>query len=158
MTRPKPLTSWQEANLSSTLPRHIRRNIQGDDNGCWLWTRSKSRDGYGWASLDDKTWQAHRLIYVLLRGNPPDGLVLDHLCRVRHCVNPEHLEPVTPRENLKRGETPTGATECPKGHPLTQIKWQRRCLICRDAYVEGRREYMRRYARDYRARKREQAS
>lgn len=157
MSKPKPLTPWQEQNTPSELPRHIRRNIESGDNGCWLWTRSRSRDGYGWASLNDKTWQAHRLVYVLLRGNPPTGLVLDHLCRVRHCVNPDHLEPVTPRENLVRGETPAGATHCAKGHPLSPWYKQRRCIRCNAEYEASRREAKRLYARAYRAQQKEKA-
>lgn len=155
MTKPKPLTNWQEQNTPATLPRHIRRNITAGDNGCWLWTRSRSKDGYGWASLDDKTWQAHRLVYVLLRGNPPADLVLDHLCRIRHCVNPDHLQPVTPRENLVRGETPAGATHCDKGHPLSPWYNQRRCIPCNTEYEESRREAKRLYARAYRTKQKE---
>ncbi|MET9055269.1 HNH endonuclease signature motif containing protein [Streptomyces bacillaris] len=156
MSKPKPLTEWQQQNTPPEVPRHIRRNIAPGDNGCWLWTRSKSRDGYGWASLNDRTYQAHRLLYVLVKGQPPEGLVLDHLCRIRHCVNPDHLEPVTPRQNLERGVTTTSATHCKQGHPLSPFRGQRRCLICHAAYVEGRREHMRQYARAYRARKKEQ--
>lgn len=157
MTKPKPLTAWQEQNTPSTLPQHIRRNIVAGENNCWLWTRSLSKDGYGWASLDNRTWQAHRLVYVLLRGTPPSHLVLDHLCRVRHCVNPEHLEPVTPRQNLERGETTTSATTCAKGHPLVHVGKQRRCITCRAAYNQATRETKRQYARAYRARKKENA-
>lgn len=129
MTAPKPLTSWQQT-LPSILPRHIRRNIELGDGDCWLWMRSRDRDGYGWASLHDRTHQAHRLVFVLVMGPPPAGLVLDHLCRVRHCVSPAHLQPVTNRENLARGETPTGAKTCSEGHLLTWTGSQRRCLIC----------------------------
>lgn len=157
MTKPKPLTSWQERNTPVALPRHIRRNIAPGDNGCWLWKRSRSEDGYGWASLDNKTWQAHRLVYVLLRGAPPDDLVLDHLCRIRHCVNPDHLEPVTPRQNLERGETTTSATTCTEGHELVNVGSQRRCVICRDAYDRNNRDAKRLYARAYRARRKEKA-
>lgn len=139
MTTPKPLSPWQ-AQLPDALPRHVRRNIAEGPNNCWLWTRSRSRDGYGWASLNDKTWQAHRLVYALVVGEPPAGTVLDHLCRVRHCVNPAHLDPVTPRENLRRGETPTGAETCKDGHPLSPLRAQRRCLVCLQQYEDGRRE------------------
>jgi hypothetical protein len=157
VTKPKPLSAWQEQNTPTTLPRHIRRNITAGEDGCWLWTRARSRDGYGWASLDNRTWQAHRLVYVLLRGAPPLDLVLDHLCRTRHCVNPGHLEPVTPRQNLERGETTTSATTCDQGHPLTQQKSQRRCVTCRAQYDEEHREEKRAYAREYRTRLKEQA-
>lgn len=131
VTAPKPLTEWQSENTPLVLPRHIRRNIGPGDNGCWVWLRSRDRDGYGWASLDNKTYSAHRLVFVLLGGVIPDGLVLDHLCRVRHCVNPAHLEPVTNRENLARGDTPTGWKRCRKcGGPFSRLRSQRRCMGC----------------------------
>lgn len=130
-----PMTAWQAANLPSELPLHIRRNIGPGEDGCWLWTRSRSRDGYGWASYQNRTYQAHRLVYLLLVGEPGDGLHLDHLCRVRHCVNPGHLDPVTPAENLRRSELiPAGMTRCAKGHSFTDYSGQRRCLICKQAY------------------------
>lgn len=71
---------------------------------CWLWTAAiRRRSGYGVFSHQARTMLAHRFAYELLVGPIPDGLVIDHLCRVRHCVNPDHLEPVTQRENLRRG-------------------------------------------------------
>lgn len=135
MTKPKPLNSWQEANTPIELPLHVRRNIEPGHGGCWLWTKSKSPDGYGWASLNGKTYQAHRLVYELLNGPVGRASQLDHLCRVRHCVNPAHLEPVTPRENQARSPlTPTGMTLCAKGHGLSEHYGQRRCLICMRDY------------------------
>lgn len=154
MTAPKPLTNWQQT-LPAELPRHIRRNIEDGTGGCWLWNRSKSRDGYGWASLGNKTYQAHRLVRFLLRGEPPEGLVLDHLCRVRHCVNPEHLEPVTNLKNLLRSElTPAGAQKCVKVHAFIHKGRQRRCPICRAAYNEAHRESTKAYLREYHQRRR----
>lgn len=156
MTKPKPLTEWQESNLPPLLPRHIRRNIIAGNHGCWLWTRSRNKDGYGWASLNDKTYEAHRLVYKLLRGDPPAGKVLDHLCRVRHCVNPEHLEPVTNLQNLQRSPfTPAGMVLCAQGHALIWNGRQRRCPICLAQYQQATRhrriEYLRRYRAERRA-------
>lgn len=74
--------------------------VQGD--GCWVWTAYKNRDGYGKITYRGELFSAHRLIYASLVAPVPTGLHLDHLCRVRHCVNPAHLEPVTSGENTRR--------------------------------------------------------
>ena len=98
---------------------------------CWLWTGSTQRKGYGRCSR----WLAHRLVYVLLRGPIPDGLQVDHLCRVRNCVNPDHMELVSSRENTFRGISPAARnarkTTCPEGHPYDAV-WgpNRRCRAC----------------------------
>lgn len=74
------------------------------ETGCWLWLGVKRKHGYGAKFLNGKLVQAHRYIYELHRGPIPDGLFLDHLCRNPSCVNPDHLEPVTNAENLRRGK------------------------------------------------------
>src|SRR5688500_2605127 len=71
---------------------------------CWLWLGGKSGTGYGMFNFQDKAWLVHRLAYTLLRGEIPTPLVIDHLCRTLACVNPDHLEPVTFVENLRRGK------------------------------------------------------
>jgi hypothetical protein len=90
---------------------------------CWLWTGGKMSNGYGMIVNDTgHKVPAHRAAYEFLVGPIPKGLDLDHLCRVRHCVNPEHLEPVTRGENLKRGLTGNnmqGRTHCKRGHELS---------------------------------------
>lgn len=80
-----------------------------DENGCWIWQASKHAPNkhyptlmYGRINLLGKTEYAHRVSYKLFKGDIPDGLVIDHLCRVPLCVNPEHLEAVTQKENNLR--------------------------------------------------------
>jgi hypothetical protein len=96
---------------------------------CWCWTGSINRGGYGRVNVkqSDGAWgpqTAHRVAYQIFVGPIPDGLEMDHLCRVRHCCNPWHLEPVTKTVNVRRGRGPKTSgtwlrakTHCPHGHP-----------------------------------------
>ena len=101
---------------------------------CWLWTGGKNQYGYGrfYVAAGQPQAVAHRAVYELHRGPVPAGLVLDHLCRVPACVNPDHLEPVSHAENLRRGATKGGAlytppTHCPHGHEYDESNtyWRR---------------------------------
>jgi hypothetical protein len=88
---------------------------------CWNWTGGLTSRGYGKFWRDGRTVSAHRTSYELHVGPIPDGLHIDHLCRNRRCVRPDHLEPVTARDNLLRGDTLAAGnvakTECANGHP-----------------------------------------
>lgn len=86
-----------------------------DSSGdCWLWTSPLSLGGYATFAVGRKGQRAHRWAYEHWVGPIPKGLQIDHICRVRHCVNPEHLRPVTPQGNSQyRAEQ---VTHCPKGH------------------------------------------
>ena len=107
--------------------------------GCWVWLGSKQPAGYGQMTVDGKLRRAHRVSYELVKGRIPDGLDLDHLCHNPSCVNPNHLEPVTRRENLLRGNTiparHAAKTHCINGHALTGDNISlsegfRRCKTC----------------------------
>ena len=104
-------------------------------NGCWEWVASKKPSGYGQFYYRGTNWQAHRVAYELYVGQIPEGATIDHLCRNRSCVNPDHLEPVSGAENTARGLE--SRTHCPKGHELTLGTRARRaeCRICKQANV-----------------------
>lgn len=105
---------------------------------CWEWTACKGK-GYGLVHFEGKLRVAHRVVYQLLVGKIPEGLTLDHLCRNRSCVNPEHLEPVTQKVNTLRSEAITAQlarrSACKYGHSFTPDNttitygW-RRCKTC----------------------------
>ena len=109
------------------LPEHIEARIEPEPNsGCWLWTGPSYGKGYGGQRPHHGATQprgAYRVVYALVRGPIPKGFCIDHLCRVRLCVNPAHLEAVTMSTNLRRGEGFIGVqarkTECLRGHPLS---------------------------------------
>ena len=113
---PAPERFWQKVDVGHPL-------------GCWEWLGAKAR-GYGHFNAGDKRYtSAHRWAFETLRGTIPDGLQLDHLCRNRSCVNPDHLEPVTQEENIRRGYGISAAnaekTHCPQGHPYNEANTYR---------------------------------
>ncbi len=107
---------------------------------CWQWIAYINKKGYGMFKIHGRVVEAYRVAYEFTKGNVPSGLELDHLCRQRWCVNPDHLEPVTRKENVHRGIGPTAKkfrqTRCLRGHPLSgdnlyvYPNGQRCCRIC----------------------------
>lgn len=121
-------------------------------SGCWLWVGTVDKAGYGRLVMAGKgctqTRSAHREVYENLRGVIPENLTLDHLCRTRCCVNPAHLEPVSQKENVRRGRgVGVRRTHCPRGHPYDEVNTyiafratglNRHCRVCR-RIVDARR-------------------
>lgn len=103
-------------------------SVQPDESGCWRWNGPHHRLGY--AQLAGQ--YAHRFAYEYYKGAIPDGLDIDHLCRVRDCVNPDHLEAVTHAENMRRSRL----QQCGAGHAMTETnvyvtpRGQRHCREC----------------------------
>ena len=129
-------------NRSKTLKRLIAKAHINEFTGCHEWTGAVA-GRYGQMRVDGRQQPAHRVAYELSRGEIPEGLELDHLCKTPLCVNPDHLEPVTRKENVRRSDVgkATGArtrqkTHCPAGHPYTgpnlvTTTGYRRCRECR---------------------------
>lgn len=125
--------------MTSTFERFMARV---DDSGdCWLWLGAKSSNGYGAVSVGGRMKSAHRYSYEQHVGSIPAGLQIDHLCRVRNCVNPAHLEAVTGRTNVLRSPDAPSAinarkTHCIHGHEYTpeNTLLQKRGKYCRECH------------------------
>ena len=119
----------------TVLDRILARVDVGD---CWLWTGPLTPNGYAQIQAHERRLSVHRAIWQELVGPIPDGMEIDHLCKVRHCCNPDHLEPVTRHENIRRsavGANNRGKTHCPAGHPYDDTNTLRRrgkreCRAC----------------------------
>ena len=130
--------------MRTPLERFMIKVAQGQ-KGCVVWTAGTNGVGYGLFWDGGRDVMAHRWAYEYFKGKIPAGLQLDHLCRNRNCVNPAHLEPVTQRENILRGDTLPASqitrTHCPQGHPYEGDNlyiWtdgSRQCRTCRAAHL-----------------------
>ncbi len=142
-----PARFWAKVNKNGPVS-----DFRPDLGPCWTWTGGISVYGYVHVAIDRRRVYGHRVCYEDQVGPIPAGLFIDHLCRVRHCVNPRHLEPVTTAENNRRGMSfiPKLAdkTHCPKGHPYDAANtWSspsgkvgRQCRAChRERQAERQR-------------------
>lgn len=137
---------WAKVDRNGPLPAH-----RPDLGPCWLWTAGHNGQGYGQLRMPGhQNIYAHRLSHEMHSGPIPDGYEVDHLCRVTQCVNPLHLEAVTPKENTHRSraleslmERHAARTHCKHGHPLAgenirMWRGRRLCRTCARARVSGR--------------------
>ena len=146
---------WQKQTLPF-IDRILSRIIKTET--CWIWTGRTNAGNYGVFAWDygrkadgsrDSRIMAHRLVYELMVGYIPDGLLLDHLCRNHRCVNPAHLEVVTNGENVLRGQGFSAVnarkTHCVRGHEFSgdnlRIKpdGSRNCRLCNAEYLRRKR-------------------
>jgi hypothetical protein len=129
------------------LERFTAKYVVNPETGCWEWTAARfAGKPYGYIGVDGKPRQAHRVSYELHVGPIPEGLVIDHLCNVGYCVNPDHLQAVTQEENRRRQVE--RKTHCVNNHPLSgeNLVLVRRCRICLDAAEQRHQERKRRAA------------
>lgn len=131
-------------SFEERLARHVEVTAS-----CWLWTGATKGNGYGNVRVQKVSKNAHRWVYEELIGPVSDGLQLDHLCRVRRCVNPDHLEPVAPLVNAARGEKAVKRW-CVNGHDLSDPavcritpEGRRACRPCRAKMEADRRARLR---------------
>lgn len=117
----------------------FRASVHVADDGCWLWRGTLNDKGYGKFYVDGRQRPAHRWSYEHFVGPIPDGLEPDHLCRVRNCVNPNHLDPVTHRENSQRAAY--SRTTCVRGHELPEPGPDGGRRVCRTCANERNRAY-----------------
>lgn len=129
---------WGSVDQNGPVP-----DFRPDLGPCWVWRRKLTPKGYARFTIGRRGIFAHVFAYTTLVGSIPDGLVIDHLCRVRHCSNPAHLEPVPALENVLRGAGGRLRTKCAQGHPFVAGSHRmeggrRRCLRCEAIRSERR--------------------
>lgn len=130
------------------LPERFWAKVVEKESGCWEWTGCGNRGGYGAIKVTGRMVMAHRMAFEALQAHIPEGLVIDHLCRNRGCCNPAHLEPVTFKENVLRGESFTAVharkTGCGKPNhgafDARRPEGARECSTCRTSTIRRRTE------------------
>jgi hypothetical protein len=120
----------------------MAKHVEIQVSGCWIWTGCRNSRGYGQTRFNGKTLKAHRVMFTAIKGEIPTGWTVDHTCRARFCVNPDHLEAVTHRTNTLRGRNFTAEQarrdHCVRGHLLDgenliqnqAIRGRRNCRAC----------------------------
>jgi len=126
------------SQMRTPVSRFENLYIPEPNSGCWLWIGATNEAGYGRFYVNGKNLHAHRFSYLAFKGEVPEGMVLDHLCRVHCCVNPDHLEAVTNKENVRRGLSYWRLKKtCSRGHPYPaerNVHGRRVCNKCQAIY------------------------
>lgn len=127
------------------LPDRLVSKLEMGD--CWRWTGAKDQDGYGSIWWEKRKQRVHRVVWQMLVGPIPNTLQIDHLCRVRSCANPDHLDVVSRRTNHRRSPF-YGGSHCPKGHPYDEANtyWLAGERSCRTCHRERQRRWKLRQA------------
>lgn len=135
--------------VGSIAERLLANSIPVTESGCWLWSKAEQTNGYGVMGVKGIQRYAHRLAYAEFKGPIPDDLHIDHLCRVRCCINPDHLEAVTCKENIYRGAGLAASnvrlTHCKYGHEYTRentrfYRGVRHCRKCSAMHMRNHRK------------------
>ncbi len=106
--------------ITIPLLAKIESHITRLPNGCWEWERKRRGSKYAVMEFDRRPRSVHRIMYTFAWGDIPDGLELDHICRNQYCVNPFHLEAVTHKTNMERGDFSSMIkAHCKRGHPMS---------------------------------------
>lgn len=130
--------------MREVTERFLSKVNKNGAGGCWLWTAAINSKGYGVFRHNGIMRLASTVAFEIFKGPKPRGMHVDHLCRVRHCVNPAHLDLVTPKVNTRRGlagqflkRVQESKTHCPRGHPYAGSNLyiapngSRQCKMCR---------------------------
>jgi hypothetical protein len=130
---------WARVEKNGPIPPH-----RPDLGPCWIWLGAKNQYGYGRINQNGRLVVVHRMLYEQTVRKVSRSLTLDHLCRVRSCINPSHLEPVTAKVNSLRGEAPMVLVNrkrvCPRGH-TEFYSWKNGHIRCRTCKLESNRRY-----------------